>query len=266
MSSASRAMRLISRIVVVLAILLLSPAPSTGQYQLHTYVCQTQTFWCAIQYTPGVPDGNPCWCNTYWGPVTGRSIDPARVPNAPTLPNPQKQGPGQPPQGNPPQGNPGEVDSDDCYKGLGNCPGSFMKTAAGGGSRSRPGKDDDTGRRSSTPFGDALQRMIDGAGDDFDGIRAGFKRRSTTSSTYETTLVPSGLERCTVFVPHDSRRTPWMTCWPPDDLSATRLVRLVADALGKEGTRDGTKYVWQVGNVTVDVDRDDPINLTVRVR
>jgi hypothetical protein len=41
---------------------------------------------------------------------------------------------------------------------------------------------------------------------------------------------------------------------------------MVTDALGKEGTRDGTKNVWQVGNVTVDVDRDDPINLTVRVR
>jgi hypothetical protein len=129
------------RLTGLMSIILLSPGSSTGQFgPLANYVCQTPAFWCVIQAAPGFANGTPCWCNTMWGPVTGNSINPAGVPNAPPLPKPQPpQGPGNPaPQPQP--GNP-QVDPDDCYKGLGNCPGSFRNSAkpGGGGSGTRKG-------------------------------------------------------------------------------------------------------------------------------
>ena len=75
--------------------------------------------------------------------------------NTPTLPKPQTRTPGSEPPHSP--GNPkGQVDTDDCYKGLGNCPGSFLNASRGH-------------RRPSTTTGDSNASSSD-AGDSVDGL------------------------------------------------------------------------------------------------
>jgi hypothetical protein len=159
MSWVSKTSKFAARVTGLTAIVLLSAVSSSGQYgPMATYVCQTPGFWCAIQAAPGFPNGTPCWCNTMWGPVGGYSIIPAGVPNAPKLPRPQQpQDPGNPaPQPQP--GNPPEIDQDDCYKGLGNCPGSYTNSAKAGGKGSGARKGSSTSGAGAT----AAMRTFDG--------------------------------------------------------------------------------------------------------
>jgi hypothetical protein len=124
MSSRRDRFKLAARVASLCFIITISSTSSSGQFPPQiTYVCQTATFWCAFQWAPDVPNGTFCYCNTVFGPVGGLSINPTGVSNAPKLPDPQPQGPGTPPSSPPKAG--GEVAANDCYKGLGNCPGSF---------------------------------------------------------------------------------------------------------------------------------------------
>ena len=239
----------------LLTVFVLSSATSgTGQYypQVTTYVCQTPTFWCAFQWTPGFPNGTSCYCNTVWGPVWGSSINPAGVPNPPKLPKPQNPQNPQNPTTPPERTEPGDVEPDDCYKGLGNCPGSFMRAAKGGSSPPNEATSD----RSEAPaseFGNALQELIDAAEDDFDDVRGEERRSSGGTDRYETTVVPEGMERCTLFVPQSAERAPFVSCFAPDGMSRAQLVRLVANALGSGGSREGEYQKWQVDDVEVAV-------------
>jgi hypothetical protein len=265
MSPVHNAWRFTSRAAALLVIALFSATSSTGQFASQTtYVCQTPTFWCSFQYASGVPNGTSCYCNTVWGPVGGYSINPAGVPNAPTLPKPQT--PSRPGNPTPTQGTPGEVEADDCYKGLGNCPGSFMRAASGGNSPSSTGKSSTSAGRSSTSaFGSALQELIDAAEDDFTDVRGAARRGNSVSDYYETTVVPAGLERCTLFVPKNQRRKPWVSCWASDGMSFSRLVRLVTDALGSDGSRDSDGQTWNLSNVQVTVERGSSLTLDIRL-
>lgn len=142
---------LLSRMsLAALAAFGIEPPAVEAQYpqQLSTYVCQTPTFWCAFQWYSGAPNGSPCYCGTQYGPVGGYSINPAGVPNAPQLPAPQRTtDPGRPPT-TPSTRQPGEIDKDDCYKGLGNCAGSFSggRQSTGPDTRRTPGSFTRTGR------------------------------------------------------------------------------------------------------------------------
>ena len=125
------------RVAVLCFLVTLSVTSSSGQ-QMTTYVCQTPAFWCVFQWTPGVANGFPCYCTTLFGPFQGYSIDPGSVTNAPKLPEPQQQP--QTPERTPRPPAPrsgGEVAADDCYKGLGNCQGSFMRAARDVGTAER---------------------------------------------------------------------------------------------------------------------------------
>jgi len=134
MSSKRDRFKLAGRVASLGFIIGISATPSSAQFLAPvTYVCQTPAFWCAIQAEPGVPNGTLCYCNTFYGPVWGLSINPSGVSNAPQLPKPQPQRPdAAPPR---PESRPGrteptstratEVAANDCYKGLGNCPGAF---------------------------------------------------------------------------------------------------------------------------------------------
>jgi hypothetical protein len=243
----------------------LSWIPSIGKAQfpqvaLTAYVCQTPTFWCAFRYQSGVPNGSPCYCMTYWGPVTGSSIDPSGVSNAPKLPTPQSPSdPGRPPQTEPRPG--GQVDPGDCYKGLGNCAGSFRNAASQrDGTDPRPGTD---AGASSSAFGQALQKLIDAAADEFDEVKGAEESSSSVSTRYKVTVVPPGFDRCILFVPDNSRRRPWVSCFAKDDLTHTRLVNVVAELLGSRGTRETSGQTWMVGDIEVSTERD-PVSLDIR--
>jgi len=231
-----------------------SASSSTGQFSVTTYVCQTPTFWCAFNGPSGVRNGTSCYCGTVWGPVGGYSIDPSGVSNAPQLPKPQQQpAPGRPPQT---QNNPGEVGADDCYKGLGNCAGSFVKTSGGTSS----GRAATSGSVSDT----ALQRLIDDATDDFSSVKGTRDSEGRSTDKYKVTVTPKGLDFCTLFIPSSTRRTPWVSCFAPDEMSYSRLVRLVSDALGNGGSRDSDGQKWTVGEVEVTVDGDPPLSVDIQ--
>lgn len=142
MSQIYRVLRLTPRTIALAFVLSLSLATASSAQFPTTYVCQTPAFWCVFQWTSGFPNGTPCYCTTGFGPVSGYTINPAGVPNAPTLPSPQPQNPGNPPPSQPRRT--GDAPSgDDCYKGLGNCPGSFANT-----SRNRGGSGESAGSTS----------------------------------------------------------------------------------------------------------------------
>jgi hypothetical protein len=88
-----------------------------------TYVCQAPMFWCTFMHmNPQIPNGLQCHCNTLFGPVPGFTIDPATVQQQRPVPMPPQDPTPPPPQK--PDGKP-EPSSDDCYKGLGNCSGTY---------------------------------------------------------------------------------------------------------------------------------------------
>src|SRR5262249_8128607 len=90
-------------------------SPTIGQVM----VCQTQTFWCSF---PGAgPSGVPCYCNTFWGPISGLSINPYANKPMPQGPNPRNKDPEPDPDHEIDLGKQGN----DCLNGLGNCSGSF---------------------------------------------------------------------------------------------------------------------------------------------
>jgi len=237
----------------VVIVLCSSSSALFAQYpQQSVYVCQTQTFWCTFVWAAGVQNNTPCYCNTPWGPVGGASINPNGVPNAPQMPTPQQRtGSNQPP---PSTSQPGQVTTDDCYKGLGNCPGSF-RAAATGSAASRGGTTPSNGGPSTSPFGAVLQQIIDAAGNGFGKIQGALKSSSSTSSRYETTIAPSGFDGCTLFVPTNASRRRWVSCWAPDDMSFSRLVQLVSDALRQRGTSAADGQTWMVGDIEITVDR-----------
>ena len=108
-------------------ILIVSATSGSGQSPPQkTYVCQTIAFWCAFQFVPGVPDGASCYCGTVFGPIYGISIDPTPMANTPILPKPQPRIEETPTRTVPRKEV--EVAADDCYKGLGNCQGSFVRS------------------------------------------------------------------------------------------------------------------------------------------
>jgi hypothetical protein len=245
------------KITFVVAALLGTASSSTGQYpQGATYVCQTPTFWCSFLYTAGIPNGSPCYCNTAWGPVAGSSINPSGVPNAPPLPAPQRQPRAGDPRPTPGPDKSGQVDTDDCYNGLGNCPGSFASSRSGSGGRGAT-------TRSTSAFASALKEIIEAADDDFDAVQGEERRGISSSDLYDTSVVPEGFESCTLFIPHSSSRNPRVACYASSRLTAARLVSLVADALGSAGTRNTDGQSWTVDGVEVSVDRSDK-SLTIR--
>ncbi|WFU40796.1 hypothetical protein QA640_42725 [Bradyrhizobium sp. CB82] len=81
-------------------------------------VCQTPQFWCGFIAPYVAPNGYPCYCNTPAGQVSGFSVNPnGQAPQQ--VPFPQTPVP-QPPQ------NTGRTPTnDECFRGLGNCPGAF---------------------------------------------------------------------------------------------------------------------------------------------
>ena len=242
--------------VAVVALCMISS--NKGQSPVTGYVCQTANFWCSFNEVSGVPNGTPCHCNTLLGPVPGFSIDPGGVSNAPRLPKPQKPQPSQ--GGGKPQTNedPVTVGADDCYKGLGNCPGSFAKAAAGRGTKK-------AGSTIST-FGAGLQKLIDAADEGFDDVRGDAKSSKSKSTTerYEVEAVPDGMDFCTLFVPESSSRRPWVSCFAPDDMTYTQLNTRISGALGKAGSGSSGGRVWRVGNAQIETSRD-PVSVDVRL-
>lgn len=113
------------------AALLLAAGPAAAQQM---YVCQTPQFWCSFQHhQSGVPDGTQCYCNSWQGPVGGYSIDPNRgggrtTGGKPTAGGPETRIPDTriPDRRTPPPvATGGGGDSDDCFRGLGNCEGHY---------------------------------------------------------------------------------------------------------------------------------------------
>ena len=160
MSRMFRVCRLSARALALVSMVMSSADPLAAQYPSQTvYVCQTATFWCAFSYAAGAPNGSSCYCNTLFGPVAGRSIDPSGMPNTPTLPKPQPRTPGSEPPRSP--GNPkGEVDADDCYKGLGNCPGSFLNASKGHGRAPATPRESDASSSDASDAVDGLENYL----------------------------------------------------------------------------------------------------------
>jgi hypothetical protein len=100
------------RLWLALAILSM---PAVAQAQMR-YICQTPTFWCVFFAPVVAANGTPCHCNTPTYPVAGYSIADVGPPKPTPAPQ-QTSGPAIPPSQT---GN-----SDDCYKGLGNCGGQY---------------------------------------------------------------------------------------------------------------------------------------------
>src|SRR5262245_23781843 len=107
--------------IVVLSVLMVL-IPSAAQSQVRV-ICQTPQFWCVFYNQFALPDGTGCHCGTPRGPIFGYSIVDMGPPR--TMPMPQPIPP-QTPQPMPPQ-RPGPTGnaSNDCYRGLGNCPGTY---------------------------------------------------------------------------------------------------------------------------------------------
>ena len=232
---------------------------SSAQLPMATYVCQTPAFWCAVNAGAGVRNGTACYCSTVRGPVVGYSIDPSGVSNAPTLPTPQQPQP-QPSRGGgrqtPGDSGSGSVGSDDCYKGLGNCPGSFMKAASGGGNAA--------GARGSSKSGFAgdLQRLIDAAHDGFDSVQGDARKSSSSSSDrYDVTITPDGMDFCTLFIRTSGTRR-WVSCFAPDEMTYTQLRSRVAQALGPAASSSSDGQVWKVDGVKVETSRD-PVSFDI---
>jgi hypothetical protein len=155
---------------------------------------------------------------------------------------------------------PKDVEPDDCYKGLGNCPGSFRKALREEEERSEAEGEDS----SSSSFGDALQELIDAASDGFDSVRRADGRPSGDSVGYPTTLVPDGMRHCAVFIPRSSMRRRWLSCYPLTGMSRSRLVALVADSLDDPGSRDSSGQTWSLGGIEVSVETRLPLTLRIR--
>jgi hypothetical protein len=239
-----------------------APSPAFAQYQsTATYVCQTPTFWCSFLWSRGVPNGTSCYCNTYGGPVSGYSIDPSGMNNAPTLPTPQTPTKLDPPSDRPrPTGEP-DISSDDCYKGLGNCPGSFTRTLAQDGDEPRVTRTN----RSSSRFGQALQTLIDAAADEFDDVRGEEKRGTSSSDVYNVTVVPGGFKRCALFIPRSATRGPRVHCWA-EGLSYREGLEQVTAVLGPSHDQDDGEHSWLLKGVEVYVENDEgDAGLTIRV-
>lgn len=245
---------------------LYASSPAFAQYQATaTYVCQTPSFWCSFIWSRGVPNGTSCYCNTYMGPVSGYSIDPSGMNDAPTLPTPQRPTDLDPPRDRPTPSREPDVSSDDCYKGLGNCPGSFTR------SRGQSQSDDDrsTVRSSSgsSRFARELQELIDAADSEFDDVQGAEKSGTSTSDVYDVTLVPSGFRRCSLFIPHRTSRGPRVHCWAKEGLSYREALDQVIDVLGPSDEQDGEEQTWFLENAEVSVENDEgEAGLTVRVR
>lgn len=239
--------------------------PAFAQYQSPaTYVCQTPAFWCAFVWSRGVQNGTTCYCNTYMGPVYGYSIDPSGVADAPTLPKPQRPDLDRPARPAPSEDP--DVAADDCYKGLGNCAGSFMASA------SRDRSDEERPTRTmrssggSSRFASALQELIDAAADEFSDVQGEERRGTSISDTYAVTVVPEGFDRCVLFVPHRTTRSPWIHCFS-DRLRYRSLLDLVAGVLGPSDEQETDEQTWYVEGAEVSVDNDEgEAGLTVRVR
>lgn len=262
-----------ARLFIALAIgcvtgaLLLAPAPAVAQYQsTSTYVCQTPSFWCAFVWSRGVANGTTCYCNTYAGAVFGYSIDPSGVADAPTLPKPQSPTDIDTPARPAPSEDP-EVASDDCYKGLGNCQGSFM-ASLDTNDRSSEGRTTRTARpsRVSSRFAEALQDLIDAADDEFSDVQGEEGRGTSLSDSYSVTVVPEGFDRCELLVPHRTTRSPSVHCFS-DTMRYRTLLELVTGALGPSDEQTDDELLWFVEGAEVAIFEDDgEAGLAVRVR
>ena len=249
----------VSRILLtggVVAAIAVAAAPRTAaaQVQLATYVCQTPRFWCAFQWAAGHPNGTGCYCMTYMGPVNGYSINPAGVANAPPLPPLQNPTPGG--GGNPvPPADP-QIPGDDCYNGLGNCPGSFrgaVRRPDGSGS-TPPGAP----RREGDPFAAAIERILTQA-PRFEAIKGDHLRSSRTATRYRGTMQLPGFSECTVVEDNDGDRR--YHCDAPRT-SFSAMVDRVAGIYGRQfhdqADEPNFRYrSWSVGDVEITVWDDD---------
>jgi hypothetical protein len=232
---------------------------NNGQPPVTTYVCQTPTFWCAFTYASGMQNGTLCYCGTLRGVVYGYSVDPRGMSNAPPLPTPQrKQQPSKGDDHTPqPRQTPVPVGDDDCYKGLGNCPGSFVKTA--------PGDATKNAGRPNSGFGAGLQKLIEAARDSFSDVQGKAKRSSsTTEDKYGVTVTPEGMEFCTLFIPSSRSRRPWVSCFAPDEMSYSQLLNRVSGAIGTATSRSSDGQVWSVADVEIEVSKD-PVSVDIRL-
>ncbi len=259
---------LLAAVALTAAVLLGSPGKADAQYGApNTYVCQCQGFWCVFAWTTGVPDGSPCYCNTMWGAVWGYSIDVSKVGRLPEgMPDPQSPDPSRPP----PRADPADVDvgDTDCYRGLGNCAGSFQTAVSLGRVADAPGQR--SGRaatnrpRSSSRFADDLHFLIREATADFRGLDAEFddvtSRGTRVYYVYDT---PDSYDRCRLY--RWSRGGSSVVCRAARQRYRSAL-RQVTDALGDPDDWSVDESEWTVNRVEVDLEDDDGEVVILRIR
>ena len=243
--------------VAVLAVLG-SPGVGTAQFgSMNGYVCQCAGFWCTFNWTSGVPDGSGCHCNTQWGPAWGYSIDLSRLNRMPDgMPDPQERGRTPPPTQ---PADPGDVDvgDDDCYKGLGNCAGSFRtalnRGSVSGSSGSRSAGSSRGRSRSSSRFADELYFLIEEASNRFSGLDAEFDRSTGTAEYYDVFDVPTSYDECYLRVRPGFTR---VIC-RSEGLSYRNALGQVSEVLGDPDEQSRRDSEWVVGLVEVVLEDDD---------
>jgi hypothetical protein len=116
--------------LVLFALAVLALQVELGSANAQMMVCQTQYFWCSF---PGnAPSNLQCYCNTYYGPIYGYSINPnefARQPQESPIPQerqPQESRPGRDTEPIPQEEIILDEEAEDCLNGLGNCDGTFL--------------------------------------------------------------------------------------------------------------------------------------------
>jgi hypothetical protein len=229
------------------------PQTSQAQQQLATYVCQTPRFWCAFQWAAGYRNGTGCYCMTYMGPVSGYSINPAGVPDAPRLPKPQTptQGGGDP---IPPSD--ARIPGDDCYNGLGNCPGSFG--AAAGSSGGSSGTASGPTRGDEDALATTIERII-AAAPRFETITGARLRSSGSSTRYTGTIQLPGFKGCSVVEKDDGDRR--YECDAPNtrfQAMVERFASLYGSQFHDQGNERDLRFrSWKVGDIEVTVWDDD---------
>ena len=260
---------LLAATALAAAALLGSPDKADAQYgAANTYVCQCQGFWCVFAWTAGVPDGAPCYCNTMWGAVGGYSIDLSGVDRLPEgMPDPQSPDPARPP---PPRADPAEVDvgDTDCYRGLGNCAGSFQAALSLGRVSGAPGERSgatSTNRsRSSSRFADDLYFLIEEATDDFRGLDAEFDRVMTSGTRiYNVYDIPASFDRCSLY--RRDRGGSSIVC-RGDRQSYRGALRQVTEVLGDPYDESRYESEWTVNRVEVVLEDDDGEEVILRIR
>lgn len=259
----------LAAIALAAAVLLGSPGKAEAQYGAsNTYVCQCPGFWCVFAWTAGVPDGSSCYCNTMWGAVWGNSIDVSKVGRLPEgMPDPQSPDPSRRP---PPQADPADVDvgDTDCYRGLGNCAGTFQAAVSqgrvGDARGERSGRTSTNRSRSTSRFADNLFSLIEEATDEFSGLDAEFDRvMSSGTRVYDVYDVPASYDRCNLYF--WNRGGSSVVC-RGERQGYRSALRQMTDALGDPDDWSVDESEWTVNRVEVTLEDDDGEEVILRIR